>query len=388
MTAIDGRRIERLLARFIGVGFVGFFLVSLPELDRTASLVAAWWTPIAVGLVFIPGIGLFMSTFGVGQRWMPGAATAAAGGYLLANLLWLPAWNGLTLNGLHSRSNWLVMFAGLAGLSAALVLRAWAAMAVQVAASVLSATTDQMGLAGGQALPARIAYEAAWSVAVSGVFVAAVLVGLATARDLDRTRAVVAGQAAAAAAREARTQERARFDALIHDQILAVLLETHRGPVTDRTRDHARVALRELDSTLAGATDEGWVGASAVRDRLATVAAQIDDHLVISATTAPDCGSYPPHAIAEITNAMAEALRNSVLHAGDDAHRALTVSVAPDAVDVVVTDLGVGFDPARTGGRLGIAMSITERMRRLDGGSSRVRSRPGAGTVVEIRWQR
>jgi signal transduction histidine kinase len=53
-----------------------------------------------------------------------------------------------------------------------------------------------------------------------------------------------------------------------------------------------------------------------------------------------------------------------------------------------VADDGRGFDPAKVPAhRLGLAVSIVERVRRLPGGDVEVRSRPGAGTRIHLSWQ-
>lgn len=391
---VDGARLQRLLARFVGVGFLGFLAVCLPEFATTATLVAPWWTPVAALIVFAPGGALLLSTFRSHDRWTHACALSAATGYLAANALWLLAWNGQTVDGL--RSNWLVMFAGLAGMSAALALSWGWAMLVQVGASVVSALTNQMGLANRSGMPGeaslaiRVGTEALWSVAVSGVFVAALLIGIRTARMIDRTRGNVEVATASAAADDARNRERARLDAMVHDQILAVLLDVGRGPVVDRTRRHARLALDELDSATGDCADVGSVGPAAVIDRLRAVVGRIDDRMTISAEVSADAAAdrYPPQVVAEISAATAEALRNSIIHAGEGVHRAVLVAIGSDRVDVSVVDLGSGFDTGSDGGRLGIALSIDDRMRRLRGGWSSVRSRPGVGTVVDIGWHR
>ncbi len=76
-----------------------------------------------------------------------------------------------------------------------------------------------------------------------------------------------------------------------------------------------------------------------------------------------------------------EALQNVVKHSGATAAR-VTLSVEANAVKVRVQDFGIGFCPERTLGGLGLT-SIRERVR-IIGGSLRISSRPGAGTVVEI----
>jgi signal transduction histidine kinase len=55
-------------------------------------------------------------------------------------------------------------------------------------------------------------------------------------------------------------------------------------------------------------------------------------------------------------------------------------------LDVTVRDVGAGFDPARVDpARLGLRRSIIERMADW-GGQASIRSAPGQGTTVSLRW--
>ena len=60
----------------------------------------------------------------------------------------------------------------------------------------------------------------------------------------------------------------------------------------------------------------------------------------------------------------------------------------PRATYAVIDD-GRGFDPAAVRpGRLGMSVSIVERMRAVHGGRAAIVSRPGVGTRVSIGWSR
>jgi signal transduction histidine kinase len=389
MAAPDGRRIQRLLARFVGLGYLGYLAVSAPEFGRAAGLVSAWWTPTALFLTFLPGLALLAASFRAVLRTMHILAISAAGGYLTSNVLWLIAWNGTRVEDL--RSNWLVIFSGLAGLSAALVLRATWAVGIQVVASTLSSLTNQLGLISTRPTAVRVIYESVWATAFSCVFVVAVLIAVRTARTLDETRDLVQHESAAAAARAARDHERARFDALVHDQVLATLLEAHRAPHEPSTSRHARTALAELDALNGDPMREGEVGAIAVVARIRSVCTEIDDQstVVPTVTQTAMAQMFPVSAVAVVGAATGEALRNSVRHAGPDAQRTISVMVEIDRLVVRITDFGRGFGADDLGGgRLGIALSITARMDSLPGGRSAVYSRRGSGTTVELEWNR
>jgi signal transduction histidine kinase len=101
--------------------------------------------------------------------------------------------------------------------------------------------------------------------------------------------------------------------------------------------------------------------------------------------------------VAEIPDAVAtalafavrEALANVARHAGT-AEAWVELSAVADAgrggVEVTVRDRGAGFEPARVDpARLGLRRSIVERVADW-GGQAAVRSAPGEGTVVTLRW--
>ena len=118
----------------------------------------------------------------------------------------------------------------------------------------------------------------------------------------------------------------------------------------------------------------------AMRDRGLTVhleAVQLESGVAASA--------LPAAVAAALAGAVRAALANVAEHAGTG-EAWVTVDRGPHRVEVTVRDSGVGFDPARAGqGRLGLRRSIAERVAEC-GGRASVRSAPGEGTEVCLRW--
>jgi signal transduction histidine kinase len=85
--------------------------------------------------------------------------------------------------------------------------------------------------------------------------------------------------------------------------------------------------------------------------------------------------------------AVAEALENVLRYAGTQ--RALVrLADQQDMVRVTVADQGRGFEPGQVDAlRFGLREDLAGRMAAA-GGSSAVRSRPGAGTEVHLEWAR
>ena len=78
-----------------------------------------------------------------------------------------------------------------------------------------------------------------------------------------------------------------------------------------------------------------------------------------------------------------EALQNAWKHA-ETSRVDVTVSATPDVIVLKVEDFGKGFDPdTKAGGGLGL-VSMQERARLVGGGVS-IKSKPGAGTLIEVR---
>lgn len=111
----------------------------------------------------------------------------------------------------------------------------------------------------------------------------------------------------------------------------------------------------------------------------------------------PDChvrsavepGTVPAAVVDAVRGAAAEALRNSVRHAGPDATRRVELRVDADGLRLTLRDDGRGFDPdAVDPARLGVRSSVLARMRSLEGGRAEVTSAPGAGTEVVLEWVR
>ena len=235
------------------------------------------------------------------------------------------------------------------------------------------------------------------------------------------SRADAALAAAQAQAREqyvilSRNLERREQDRLLHDTVLNTLTAIARsgaaGDVTARCRHDIRLleaALRE-PADPPPAASVSWPGllaglaavASELRDRGLAVhlRARRADGRRAAPVPAPRGQAVPgvPGPVAEaLVHATREALANVAAHAGigeawvsaglvmDGPVTAGPVPAGP-AVQVTIRDAGRGFDPGLIGPtRLGVRMSINGRVADC-GGSASVRSAPGEGTEVCLRW--
>jgi hypothetical protein len=392
----EGARLRRLLSRFIGAGYAAYLFTAVVETSRRTASVQQWWTPTAVAVAVVPGLVLLAASFlsgAVAERWIRAAAVCAVAGYAVAAVGWLPAWTGDFVAD-SSSSTWLVRFSGLVGLCAALVFKPVPVVGVQALATALSSIVNQTGLVSAQPLWSRVAVETVWAWGFSGVFVAAAVMAVRTSHVLDDTKESVARTAAATAAQTARDRERAKVDALVHDRVIAVLLDAARTTTPHRLPDQARAALSALDELTAvhvsGVTADGGVTAVDLCTGLRSVITEVDCGVVVSTRTVADLDClFPIEAVSAVLGATAEAVRNSVLHAGGNTAPQISLIAQPDHIGVVITDKGRGFEPSRVDpGRLGVAGSIAGRMELIPGGTAEVVTGLGSGTSVRLGWTR
>ncbi|MFF0818555.1 sensor histidine kinase [Rhodococcus sp. NPDC003318] len=377
-------RILRVLARFLGVGYLAYLAILIPTIRSYASDIAAWWTPMTVVLVFgtgmLPGILSLRGSATAVRR----AAAVAASTYLAAVASWWLLWDGQQVSG--DAGVYLAEFPGLAGVTAAL---AWPVPAAFTYLAVAVFGAEAITVVGGQESPSGSLLPAfAFSLTFTALFVGGAGMALRTGRVLDETREQTEAAAAAAAARRARSEERERFGALIHDSVISTFLVATSGRNPDVAADAAEAALTALDD-LRGTPRAGQaLPAGEVVDTLRVTARDLDPGIGITVVGGA-CGTVPAEVVRSLGAATTEALRNSVRHAGPHARRTVTLTVTDPEIRVEVRDTGCGFTRSEVAPhRLGIAVSILGRMDNLPGGSARVDSTPGDGTTVQMVWMR
>ena len=383
----DSERIRSALAKFIGFGYLFYLCVSIPEFARDSAVVAAWWTPIAVPLAFGPGFALLVGGFIAPVRVVRLLATASAVSYLVCLALWLFAWNGAHVDA--DRSTWLFAFPGVATLASCLVWP-WPWVLVHlVSASVLAAVINSLGRSTAYSM-SYLPLDVIFGISFIGLFVGAALAAIRTGEKLEETRADAYAAAAHETEVSTRATERARYDRIVHDQVLYTLLLASDGVSTTRL---AATAARTLHSLTKRSHDdtETTVSGSTMINSLC----QVLEFIEVGIPIRSQCGSdadrarYPSSVLRAFEGAASEALRNSLKHAGHTASREVVIDIECDAVDVVIADTGVGFDPDHIpAGRLGVRGSIHECMLAVDGGSATIGSIPSVVTAVRLHWDR
>ncbi|MFT4087139.1 MAG: ATP-binding protein [Gordonia sp. (in: high G+C Gram-positive bacteria)] len=389
--AVEHSRITAVMARFVGTGFLAYLLIALPVLNKPPGMVAGWFTPVGMLLGYGPGFALLAVTFvpSIRDRWIPRLALLVTPAYLAACGVWFLAWTGSVQS--SELVCWLFNFCGMPAMALALARSLRETAVVLLICSVVAGLLTSMArepLHGSS----NLAVDLLWSFLFTLPFALGVRMVVRSGALLDASRADavrVAGDSAAAIARNA---ERGRFDALIHDHVIATLASAKSHPDDDRLPGQARRALAEMDAVSeAPLSDEAVppLPAAEAVARLRTAVHAVDVDVTVAVEQPDDDVRYPAGVVRAMSEALGEALRNSVRHAGAGAERMVLLAGSRDALRVTVVDDGVGFRPAAVPPeRLGIAVSIRQRLEAQPGGSATVTSEPGRGAVVALRWER
>ncbi len=379
-----GLRILRLMAVFVSVGYLAYAVITAPMVAASLPVMDTWWTVLAVLLIFGTGLAVGPVSWRGGVRSIRIVSGAAAACYATAVALWWFGWNGQLLD-THD-GVWFTTFPGLAAIASALAFRpvvAFAYLAVVSACTVSLGHVVRPSSSYGPLLP-----DIAWSIGFSLLFVSAAVMAIRTAGILDTTRAEAFEVTAEAAAANARSAERTRFDALTHDNVMSTLLLASRQGASPELAQNARAALAAVEEAAAGEVRTTVTTFEAIGQIRAAVAL-IDPAQPVMVSDADFDAVFPAAAVSAMASATAEAVRNSRKHAGEQATTTVTITAGPSLLQAEVIDDGVGFDPTQvSASRLGIAVSIRGRMSKVDGGVAEVDSRPGGGTRVLVEWVR
>lgn len=373
-------RILVVISTINAVAYLVYAFVTLPVMVTEADGVVARWYP-AVGTVLVFGPGLAL----IGVRWAsdpqrPALLTGIACplGAVAGAAVWATA--GVADAG--EPAVWMLDFAGLPAVAVAAVRPMREALAVLVVCKASAAYVAVAHCPGADV--GAMAGEAVFGVLFTSLFVYVTAMVVRAGASLDESRSETADLVAASV----RNAELARFDGLIHDHVISTLVAVADDPHDPRVVDLATSALTRLDA-LADVGDAADEQVSAV-ELVGRVRAAIVPAVEAAVRVDPDnAREFPSSMVRAVSEAVAEAVRNARLHAGAGADIVMAIDVSDDRVSVVVADDGVGFDPdAVANDRLGLRLSVRQRMGSVDGGRSRIRSAPGEGTTVEVEWIR
>jgi anti-sigma regulatory factor (Ser/Thr protein kinase) len=225
----------------------------------------------------------------------------------------------------------------------------------------------------------------AWFLGLQAV-ITAVLVSLlrrgGRRADADIAAGLRAGQDLRA--QEARRADEREQHRQVHDTILSTLTMVAAGAFAGRSPVLSGQAARDL-AVLRGLPDAPALAEGGSTDLLACLEQVAERAAPLRVRVAGGPAVVPALAAEQIAASAAEALRNVARHAGTS-EAEVTVRAGADGVTVEVRDGGRGFDTgAVPPSRRGLRESVAGRMAAA-GGTGSVRSAPGAGTTVILRW--
>lgn len=374
-------RVVTLVAT-VAAAFLG--ATAVPGIMAAADHLDAYYTPLAVTLVFGGMLALFILTFVLDLRRIRFAQGVYAFVFLALQFLWVAA---LTSPLPDAVNPWILELTALGTVPAAIAWRPWAAWTYLGVLSVIVAPIRYISN-GGVDWTVPLQYLLL-TPTLTALFTALAMVAVRNAEAVDTATRELRDATARSAASRARAQEEIRLDALVHDEVMSTLFYASRGDarLDESVRTQARKALDGLERLRGGRTElEAGVSPDEFVTRLRAVVlgTSIDVGFDARVTrTAP----LPGDVASAFAEATGEAVRNSLQHAGEAASRRVTVVVDDRGIEVRIYDTGIGFDvrdvPPH---RLGILVSIRGRLATIPDGRAHVTSYPGAGTLVTLEW--
>lgn len=377
------RAVRRMTSRLVGVQVVLTSPAWLSAaVDQQPSL-TSWWNLLALVLVGVPAAWLVAASLRVADVRTPAVALAA--GVALCLLLWPMGVQDVAAAAGDLPWLWLILpttMATLASLGSVPLSLAYGAGTGLLYAAI------RVTEVGGQGT--------LWVAALEGILLCTLSVGAAVlvtgawraAGRLDSLADEASVASAEASRAAAALDTRRELDAVVHDTVLAVLHTAVRDPQAPELPRLAERALQTFRSAPVR-VDADPVAAGEVGHRLQASLAAVAPHADLDVRDGP---AVPGDVARALTDAALEAARNARRHGGGaGAVPDITVLVGPtaegDGLQVVVRDDGVGFDPSLVPPqRMGLAVSVRERMQRV-GGTADVVTATGSGTTVRLAWR-
>lgn len=374
---MTARGVERLVALVLVLSLLSIVPTVVAALSLAVPAVAPWWAG-AVLLTYVGLLGLLLS-----QAVRPRGRSWPTWGLVVAGNL-VCATYPLVADPTVERTPWILALSPTTVGAGAVVLKLRGAMTLGLLHVALRGV---LALTGDYPVPLVMFVLDALLLLVIVTAVSVVVQAVVqSSQRVTAARTTAEAAVAAAAAARAREREDARWDAIVHDDVLASLsLAAHARTDADvlLARTAARTALERLDRDLT----PGPVAVRDVVDRLRAAVAQLHPSAAFEprGAAALERATVDPDAADALVDATAEAVRNAVRHGRPDSPTAPGVRVRVRAhgsrLAVEVRDDGVGFADGARPQRLGLVVSVHRRTD-VVGGTARVRSHPGVGTVV------
>lgn len=361
---------------------------ALPDIGKELGNMAGWWDVSLVPLLVLTL--LLANVASLAKRF----ARQAHAGFLFAYLATALSWPFAVIDpalvpkpGIFIAGH-LIVAAG----SAVVAFGPYPAIPISLGLSALYGWI-RVSPSGGSLPVLDAILEAVYGALLSLVIALVAAMVRRAVSDADRARRVATDRYASAMLEQATEVERVQVDAIVHDSVLTTLLAAARAQTAEekaRVAVMADNAIDHLRSAALAPDDAEYLGIGIVAVRLAASVQELlagvpDSSVRIEVR---EHWSMPVTAADALLAATTQAVINSLQHAGEAARQVIVRDWPSDRrIAVVIADDGRGFDPASAlaGGRIGLKLSILERME-LAGGSATVTSAPGEGSTIVLQW--
>jgi hypothetical protein len=388
-SAVD--RVVRVLALSIGVGSVIFTILGLSDILHQSRYLGGLYV-LTLSLIFF-GLPVVLAVLAFLAPVRVLKLIAAFHG--ASAVVFLVFWDvTLVPDGIPGYPEpFLLSIVSVATCTAAMVLTWLPAWIFNIGVALISFVVRIFGYVGTEPDYSRAFQDALLIAMFSGVMTTFIQLALAIGRGQDQAAVAMRESAAAAKATEALDRQRTRYHAFTHDDVLATLNSSVRNAPDAilAVRESARHALAKMDEFRDDPLGR-TVTASEIEALLRGTAIDAGAELgeIDVGGDAPDL-AVPVEVSDAVAEALAEAIRNSIRHAnwpdGREVHRQVDIEFLSNGLRVVVMDDGVGFASRRVApDRLGVRISILQRVNSQAGGSATLTSARGRGTTVTITW--
>lgn len=383
---ISRAQIERVVSRAVGgVGLI-FALQTYPAMLDQLD-------------VLRPGLGVMLTALIFAALAMAILATlvktfirVTAGVFAMVYLVALIAWPMMLIspNVVLDGKPWLWYLCTVATACAAVSFPLWWAMIYTILAPLAYGIVRVLP-AGGGAEPVLGFLDAFYAILLGQVVLIIITMLRQATAAVDTAQTTALSTYAAAVRQHATEVERVQVDSIVHDSVLAALLSAAAATTPKAAELAATMAedaitrLTEAGTVPAG--DDSMVSFGRLKSEIRAIATRFEEPIEFIDCDAEDL-SLPTYASEALIAASAQAIVNSIQHAGADAvERSVRMnSNLLGGCTIEIVDSGVGFDPAAVPSeRLGLRISIQERVATA-GGVVHVRSAPGTGTSILIEW--
>lgn len=339
---------------------------------------ATWWlVAIGGGIVAAAAAMLIASFAGHSPRWFQLGYVLVVSVGLLS---WPLAWQADQPT--HS-TPWLWMCLGVAAICLAAAVGTGWGLAYAIVSGVVFAAV-QIGPAG-QNLTLLSAAQDLIVLVVNAAAVIAVLAVLHSSfAELDDAELLSRKETTEAVIEQALLAERNRLDGIVHDEVMTTLVAAAHSGNEPAVAAQARRAIDRLAEVDANSEPRLAVTGRQLTWLVTDVVSALVPQARIHSELSDD---LLPQPVASTIGLVArEVAANIARHAAADEVEVRLSAPAAGTVQVLISDDGIGFDPAQVPQRrLGLHVSVVQRMRTI-GGTAEIDSAPGQGTRIALSW--